>query len=176
MTISKSIVFMGMMGTGKSTLGRVLATSLSAPFYDSDRLIETKTGQSIADIFTSKGEAAFRAIEQDVILPLLEKPPSVIAVGGGSVTVPAIRHSILQHGIVICLTAPVDILLNRVGGGAGRPLLLSGENPRAVLEQKMIEREAVYAGAHITLDTSKKSVTELVTHLEHLLSIYKVKS
>ncbi len=174
MTISKPIVFIGMMGAGKSTLGRVLATSLSVPFYDSDRLIEVETGKSVAEIFTTKGEPAFRAIEKSIILPLLDRAPSVIAVGGGAVTVPAIRSALLERAVVICLTAPVDVLLTRVGGGVGRPLLQSGSSPREVLEQKIIEREMAYSGAHITLDTSKSSASELVKHVEHLLSIYKV--
>ena len=172
MIIKKPITLIGMMGTGKSTIGQALAAQLSLPFYDSDRLIEDKAGRKISEIFAEDGEAAFREMERAIILPLLIGAPAVISTGGGSVTVPDIADALFTKTLVICLTAPVDILMARMEDVGARPLLAGGD-ARAMLQTKLEERAGVYARAHITIDTSLKPVPALVDHLTHLISLYQ---
>lgn len=172
MHITKPIIFVGMMGTGKTTIGRALAARLDVPFYDSDAIIESGTGLRISEIFSTQGEAAFRAIERDTILSLLENSmPVVISTGGGSVTTPDLLAAMEQRALMICLTAPVDVLVERVGAADDRPLL-SGTNTRDTIAARLEARANLYARAHITVDTSLKDVDALVDHLVHLISLY----
>ncbi len=176
MKLTNHIVLIGMMGAGKTTVGQALASALNVDFYDSDRVLEAQTGRTIPTIFAQDGEAAFRVLEKQTILRLLEnKTPSVIATGGGAVTTPEVAAALFgKTCLTICLTAPIDVLMARVADGT-RPLL-AGDNPRAILEQKLNERAPLYGQAHITIDTSLKPLPELIQHSLHLLSLYHTES
>ncbi len=173
MKLNNHLALIGMMGTGKTTVGQALATALDMPFFDSDRVLEAETGQKIPDIFKNQGEATFRALESATILRLLEnKTPSIIATGGGSVTSPVVADALFgKTCLTMCMTAPVDVLMDRMGNTT-RPLL-AGDDPRGVLIKKLSERAPLYARAHITLDTSSKPLPELIHHIVHLLSLYQ---
>ncbi len=152
-TISKPIVLVGLMGAGKSTIGRRLATTLDLQFIDSDNEIVEAAGCSIADIFETYGEAIFRDLEQRVLLRLLSGPPCVLATGGGAFIQPAIREAIQAKGISIWLKADLDILLERVSRRDTRPLLKTGDKG-VILTRLMEERYPIYAQADITIDSN----------------------
>jgi len=142
----RSIFLSGPMGVGKSAVARALAERLGRPLVDLDARIEAEAGQSIPTIFDGEGEAGFRRRERDVALAVCDGPPSVVALGGGTVTQPALRRTLLERGVVITLEAPLSVLLRRVGGGEGRPLLRG--DPEARLAALLAERAPAYAECH----------------------------
>lgn len=149
---ARSIVFVGSMGAGKSTIGRRLAARLGMPFVDADAEIERAAGCSIEDIFAIHGEPAFRDGERKVIARLLAGPPHVLATGGGAFMDPETRAAIRAAAISIWLRADLDLLMARVSRRNGRPLLAKGE-PREVLRRLMDERHPTYAEADIIVDS-----------------------
>lgn len=149
---SRSIVFVGLMGAGKTAIGRKVAGALGLPFTDSDQEIESVSRMTIPELFNSYGEAEFRALEQRVIFRLLENGPQVLATGGGAYMNEQTREAIAASGISVWLKADVDVLLERVSKKQNRPLLKNGD-PRAVLEKLAAERYPVYALADITVPT-----------------------
>lgn len=149
---SRSIVFVGLMGAGKTAIGRRVASSLGLPFTDSDHEIESVSRMSIPELFERYGEAEFRALEQRVILRLLENGPQVLSTGGGAYMNEQTRAAIGQHGLSVWLKAGIDILFDRVSKKQNRPLLKAAD-PRAVLERLMAERYPVYALADLTVPT-----------------------
>jgi shikimate kinase len=159
---ARSIVLIGMPGSGKSSIGRRLAQHLGLEFVDADQEIETAAGMSIADIFSQHGEPYFRAGEARVIARLLDKGPQVIATGGGSFVNPDTRALIRARALSVWLKAEVDLLLRRVKRKNDRPLLRAAD-PEAVLKRLLAEREATYAEADITvtsLDVPHEAVVE----------------
>jgi shikimate kinase len=150
--VPKTVVLVGLMGAGKSSIGRRLAHRLGLPFTDADTEIEVAAGTSIEEIFARHGEAAFRDGERRVIARLLDGPLQVLATGGGAYMDPATRALVRARGISIWLRASLDVLLARVGRRSNRPLLKAGE-PRAVLERLIAERHPVYAEADIVVDS-----------------------
>ena len=148
----KTVALVGLMGAGKSSIGRRLAQALNLPFVDADTEIETAAGSTIDEIFSRDGEEAFRNGERRVIARLLDRPPQVLATGGGAFMDPRTRALIGERAISVWLRADLDTLLTRVGRRNNRPLLKSGD-PRAVLTKLMAERYPVYAEADITIDT-----------------------
>lgn len=150
--VACSIVFVGSMGAGKSTIGRRLAARLGMPFVDADAEIERAAGCSIEDIFAIHGEPAFRDGERKVIARLLAGSPHVLATGGGAFMDPETRAAIRAAGISIWLRADLDLLMARVSRRNGRPLLAKGE-PREVLRRLMDERHPTYAEADIVVDS-----------------------
>lgn len=149
---SRSIVFVGLMGAGKTAIGRKVASALGLPFLDSDHEIESVSRMSIPDLFAQYGEAEFRALEQRVILRVLENGPQVLATGGGAFMNEHTREAIAAAGISVWLKADVDVLLERVSKKQNRPLLQNAD-PRGVLERLIAERHPVYALADITVPT-----------------------
>lgn len=149
---SRSIVFVGLMGAGKTAIGRKVAATLGLPFIDSDHEIESVSRMTIPDLFERYGEAEFRALEQRVIFRLLEQGPQVLATGGGAFMNPETRAAIAERGLSVWLKADVDTLLDRVSKKQNRPLLKNAD-PRAVLEKLMGERYPVYALADVTAPT-----------------------
>ncbi|MEQ8827075.1 MAG: shikimate kinase [Parvibaculum sp.] len=147
----RSIVLVGLMGAGKTTVGRRLARRLDLAFVDADAEIEEAAGETIPEIFERRGEAAFRAGERRVIARLLSGPPQVLATGGGAYMDPVTRANIAARGISIWLKADLDILMKRVGKRGDRPLLQNGD-PRATMQRLMEERYPVYAEADITIE------------------------
>ncbi len=149
--LTRTIALVGMMGAGKSSIGRRLATAMDVPFFDADSEIESAAGRTIPEIFEAYGEAAFRDCERKVISRLLEGPPHVLATGGGAFMAEETRARIKESAISIWLRAPVDVLLARVKRKDNRPLLKNGD-PREALERLLREREPFYATADLHLD------------------------
>ena len=149
---SAHIVLIGMMGVGKSTVGRRVAKELSRPFVDSDDEVVARTGRAVTEIFATDGEAAFRDIEAEAMADLLASPvPSVIAAAGGSVLRSSTRDRLRESGTVVWMRAPVDVLVGRTSRGTHRPALAN--DPRATLTQMETDREALYSEvADITVD------------------------
>jgi shikimate kinase len=149
---SRSIVLVGMMGAGKSTIGRRLAARLRLPFTDADTEIEAAAGMSIPDIFETHGEAHFRDGEARVIARLLENGPIVLATGGGAFMREETRTRICAKAISIWLRADVDVIMRRVRRRADRPLLRTAD-PEATVNRLLGEREPVYQNADLTISS-----------------------
>jgi len=170
----RSIVFVGLMGAGKTAIGRKVAGMLGLPFIDSDHEIENVSRMSIADLFERYGEGEFRALEQRVILRLLtENGPQVLSTGGGAFMNAQTRAAVAEHGVSVWLKAELDLLMERVSKKQDRPLLRN-DNPRGVLQRLMEERYPVYATADTTVVTrderkdviASEVVEALAAHLE----------
>jgi len=149
---AKPIVLVGLMGAGKSSIGKRLAARLGLPFVDADDEIEKAANLTISEIFERHGEAAFRDGERRVIGRLLAERPGVLATGGGAFMDAQTRALILERAISIWLRAEIEVLLKRVARRSNRPLL-QNKDPRQVLEGLMAERYPVYALADIVIDT-----------------------
>jgi len=148
----RTIALVGLMGVGKSSVGRRLANALSLPFRDADAEVEAAAGQSIPDIFASLGEPAFRDGERRVISRLLDGPPHVLATGGGAFMNPETRALIKAHAISVWLKTDLDILARRVSRKDSRPLLV-GKDPMDVLRDQAEARYPAYAEADVTVET-----------------------
>lgn len=148
----RSIVLIGLMGAGKTAVGRRLAHWLGLPFIDADSEIEEAAGQSITEIFAEHGEAYFRDGERKVIARLLDGGPQVLATGGGAYMNPDTRAAIKRRGISVWLKADLRVLLKRVGRRDHRPLLAVDE-PEAVMKKLMAERNPIYAEADVTVES-----------------------
>jgi len=148
----KTIALIGLMGVGKSSIGRRLASALAMPFKDADAEIEAAAGRSIADIFEQFGETAFRDGERRVIARLLEEPPHVLATGGGAFDDPATQRLLSEKTVTVWLKADLDVLARRVGRRDTRPLI-TGKDPLAVLEAQAADRYRLFALADITVET-----------------------
>lgn len=147
-----SLVLIGLMGAGKTAVGRRLANRLDLPFTDADSEIEQAAGQTVKEIFAEHGEAYFRTGERKVIARLLENGPQVLATGGGAYMDPETRSAIMAHGTSIWLKASLRLLMKRVGRRDNRPLL-QVDNPEAVMKKLMAERSPIYAEADITVES-----------------------
>jgi len=149
----KSIVLVGLMGAGKSSVGRRLATALNLPFKDADTEIEIASNLSVPEFFEKHGEAAFREGERKVIARLLSGPQHVLATGGGAYMDPETRSLIAQQGRSVWLKADLDTLHKRCMKRNTRPLLQTG-NPKQILNDLMEKRYPVYAEADVTVESS----------------------
>jgi shikimate kinase len=148
----KSVVLIGLMGAGKTAVGKRLAAKLDLPFVDADKEIEAAAGQSITEIFAEHGEAYFRQGERKVIARLLEAGPQVLATGGGAYMTVETRTTIKERGISIWLRAELPVLLHRVRRRNHRPLLIGRDNEQ-VMRNLMAERYPIYAEADITVES-----------------------
>ena len=148
----RSIVLIGLMGAGKTAVGRRLANRLDLPFIDADTEIEAAAGGTISEIFAEHGEAYFRQGERKVIGRLLDSGPQVLATGGGAFMAPETRASIKAHGVSVWLRADLKVLLKRVGRRDNRPLLAAGD-PGEVMKRLMEKRYPVYAEADVTVES-----------------------
>ena len=166
--LTKPVVLVGLMGAGKSTIGRRLANAIDLPFIDSDNEIVEAAGCSIADIFELYGEAIFRDLEQRVLLRLISGAPCVLATGGGAFINPDIRIAIKEKAISVWLKADLDILLERVSRRDTRPLLKTGDKG-AILSRLMEERYPIYAEADITIDSNAGLHESVVDNIVHAL-------
>ena len=165
----KSIVLVGLMGVGKSTVGRRLAKRLKMRFLDADEEIERAAGLKIAEIFERHGEAHFRDGERRVIARLLAGPPRVIATGGGAFMNEETRRLILERCIAIWLDADIDTLTQRVSRGRDRPLLRD-QDPRAVLADLAERRNPIYAEAHLAIRSAGGPRDEVVERIVEALA------
>jgi len=165
---SRSIVMVGLMGCGKSSIGRRLAAALGLPFVDADDEIERAALKSIPEIFADHGEAYFREGERKVIKRLLANGPQVLATGGGAFMNEETRAAIKTAGISVWLRADLDVLMRRVAKRDNRPLL-KADDPTAVMRNLMEQRYPVYAEADITIDSRDTThdiiVNEIITSL-----------
>lgn len=170
----KSIVMVGLMGCGKSAVGRRLASHLGLPFVDADDEIEKAAGKSIEDIFADHGEAYFREGERKVLARLLHSGPQVLATGGGAYMNAETRAAIAQSGISIWLKADLPLLLRRVAKRNNRPLLKNGDS-ETVMRNLMEARYPVYAGADLTVESRdvphEAIVSEIMGRLANTLSV-----
>jgi shikimate kinase len=164
----RSIVLVGLMGAGKTKIGRRLGARLGLPFFDSDEEIESAAGETIEEIFANRGEAVFRDGERRVIARLLAGPVHVLSTGGGAFMDPATRRVITARGVSVWLRADLDVLFARVLRRTNRPLLKTPD-PRAVLAELIDRRYPIYAEADITIDsgngppdaTASRAIAEL---------------
>jgi shikimate kinase len=168
--IDRSIVMVGLMGAGKTSIGRRLAQRLGLPFVDADHEIESAAGCTIEEIFERYGEAAFRDGERKIIQRLLERPPHVLATGGGAFMDPETRARIKAAGISVWLKADLDVLVRRVSRRSNRPLLKRGD-PREVLAKLMELRYPVYAEADVCIDSldapAETTVERVIEAIDH---------
>ncbi len=168
---ARSIVLIGLMGAGKTSIGRHLAKRLGIPFVDTDDEIVKAAGCSVEDIFTHYGEPAFRDGERRVIARLLAESPRIVATGGGAFLDPSTREHIRARGISVWLKAELDVLVRRTEGRPGRPLLKSGD-PRTILERLMAVRYPVYALADITVETEDVPIERTVDRVAAAVTRY----
>ena len=169
----RSLILIGLMGAGKSTIGHMLSKKLHMPFLDSDEIIAQNMQMSIQDIFAQKGEAEFRRIEEITLLQLLDKTNHIISTGGGAFMNEKIREKSLKNHLTIWLKADIEFLLQRVclRSHQQRPLL-KVEDPRAVLERLIIERYPIYQKAHICIKNEEQEKKELCDKLILTLERY----
>lgn len=153
LVLPRTVVLVGLMGAGKSCIGRRLAQRLELTFVDADREIEAAAGCSIPEIFERHGEAAFRDGERRVIARLLRGGPQVLAAGGGAFMNPRTRELMRRCAITVWLRADLDLLVKRTGRRNNRPLLWGGE-PREILARLIAERYPVYGKADIVVDSA----------------------
>lgn len=158
-SLGRPVVLVGMMGSGKSRIGRKLAHSLGLDFYDTDKLVEARAGHSINEIFASYGEKKFRDAERSTIIALLDQKPCVIATGGGAVTGEGIPELFREKAVTIWLRADIQEILRRVKNTASRPLL-QGTDPAEALENLRRQREPLYRRADITVETAQGSIDD----------------
>lgn len=171
--LDRPVVLVGMMGSGKSSLGRRLAQRLDLPFADADDEIESAAGMKISEIFAQFGEPYFRDGERRVISRLLANGPGIIATGGGAFVQDDTRQEILDHAIAIWLDVPAHTLVERTARRTHRPLLQTGD-PAATLRRMLEERQPYYALAPVRVESGAaphgRAVDALITALqEHLL-------
>jgi shikimate kinase len=170
--IPKTIALVGLMGAGKSAVGRRLAARLGLPFIDADTAIEEAAGCTIEEIFARHGEPEFRDGERRVIQRLLESEPAhVLATGGGAFVNAQTRARLKQQAVTIWLRADLETLLERVAKRSNRPLLKQGD-PRAVLEKLIADRYPIYAEADIIVDTAPGPVEETVDRVLAALTAF----
>ena len=161
---NRTIVLVGMMGAGKSSIGRRLASEFNLPFVDADTEIETAAGMSIPEIFEAHGEPYFRSGEARVIARLLESGPQVLASGGGAFINPQTRALIRARGISVWLKADLDVLLRRIKRRSDRPLLKT-DDPEQTLRQLIAERYPIYAEADVTIHSRDVSHDAIVADI-----------
>jgi shikimate kinase len=164
-----NIILSGFMGTGKTSVGKRLAERLAFEFVDLDDLIEAEARLPISQIFATRGEAAFRALEREMVARMSGRGRSVIATGGGAIVDRQNLEALRGIGVVIALTAAPEIILSRVGGGEERPMLWGPDTRQRILTL-LAERAPVYAQADVLVDTSARSVEEVVEHILGLLA------
>lgn len=166
--VPRTLVLVGLMGAGKTCIGRELAGRLGLTFVDADAEIEAAAGCSVEDIFSLFGESEFRAGERRVIARLFDNPVHVMATGGGAFMDPETRKIIKDNAISIWLRADLDLLVNRVSRRNNRPLLKGGDT-RQILEGLIAERYPVYGEADIVVDSGREPPDNTVERvLEHL--------
>ena len=168
----RSIVLVGMMGVGKSSVGRRLAARLSIPFVDADAEIEKAAGMSIADIFARHGEADFRNGEARVITRLLESGPQVLAAGGGAFMNADTRAAMRAKAVSIWLSADLDVLMRRVSKRKNERPLLQTPDPAETLRRLLAEREPVYALADLTVKSRDVSHDAIVAEITTALAAF----
>lgn len=166
--LTRTIALVGLMGAGKSTVGRRLAQALDVTFSDADDEIIIAAGRPIADIFSERGEEEFRAGERRVIARLLDEPPRILATGGGAFMNPLTRIVLRQKAVTVWLRADIETLMARVLKRGERPLL-KNDNPRQTMENLMKERYPIYAEADFIVDSIDGPHSQIVDRIIEVL-------
>ncbi|HTT97266.1 MAG TPA: shikimate kinase [Rhizomicrobium sp.] len=169
--LSRTVALVGMMGAGKSSVGRRLATRLGVAFKDADSEIELAAGCAVSEIFERYGEPAFRDGERKVIARLLGEVPHVMATGGGAFIDPNTRARLKESALTVWIKAPVDVLMARVKRRDNRPLLRTAD-PRGTLERLLNERAPIYAEADVIVESDDSPHSNIV---DQILSALKQK-
>jgi len=165
MSISDANLYLvGFMGTGKTTVGRITAQRLGFALLDSDHEIERQRGKPVASIFAEEGEAVFRSLEREFIERGHPSSRTVVACGGGLVTQPGLLELLQKKGVVICLQASIETILERTAGNSHRPLL-NVENPGARLRELYAQREPIYRRAGTLILTDARPLDDIVNHV-----------
>lgn len=170
----RNLVFVGLMGAGKSVIGRMVAQALSLPFVDTDTEIERVSRMTISELFAAYGEVEFRSLETRVIARLMEGGPRVISTGGGAFINENTRQVISEGGVSVWLNAELEVLWERVNKRDHRPLLKT-ENPKATLENLMNQRYPIYALADITVQSGHVRKEAMVTNVLSALAEFDQK-
>jgi len=168
LTLHKTVVMVGMMGAGKTAVGRALAARLNVPFLDSDAEIEAAANMTIPEIFERDGEPFFRDKETRVIERLLEEKPGILSTGGGAFLSAQNRANITAKGVSVCLVADLDVLWNRVKHKDTRPLLRSSD-PRATLTNLYEDRMPIYAKADLKVVSDGETTIDAM--VDRVLSV-----
>ncbi|HET6519718.1 MAG TPA: shikimate kinase [Geminicoccaceae bacterium] len=167
--LDRSVVLVGLMGAGKTAVGKRLARVLHLPFVDADHEIETAAGMTIKDIFELYGEPAFRDLERRVVARLLDEAPRVVALGGGAFIDPGTRALVHARGLSVWLRARLEVLVERTARRTHRPLLNRSE-PRAVLARLVEARYPIYAEADLTVDSDGGGIEDVVEEVVGLIA------
>jgi shikimate kinase len=165
---ARSLVLVGLMGAGKTTVGRKLAQRLGLPFVDADQEIERAAGKTIPEIFADHGEPYFRDGERRVIARLLAEGPQVLATGGGAFMHPETRAAIAASGVSVWLKADLPLLMKRVKRRSNRPLL-ANDDPEAVMRRLMADRYPVYGLADVTVECRDVAQSAMVNDVVRAL-------
>jgi shikimate kinase len=163
-TEKPNLYIVGFMGVGKSAIGRKVARKLRYRFIDSDQMIEKKAGVKIAEIFAKQGEPAFRKMERDFIESGHPQEGCVVSCGGGLVVQEGMSDRLKEKGVVVCLFASPECIVERTGRNANRPLLNVAE-PEARVRELLAEREPIYMNAGACITTEGRSMLEVVRHV-----------
>ncbi|MHC1698462.1 MAG: shikimate kinase [Geobacteraceae bacterium] len=166
--MTQNIILTGFMGTGKSTIGRLLASQLKYSFRDLDSLIVEKEGQSINAIFAGQGENYFREVESAALRAVLQESSQVVSTGGGAVIRPENRELMQKSGIVVNLVASPETILQRLHSDEDRPLLRDSKNLTQI-QKLLMDRELYYAEADIRIDTDAKNVEDVACEILNFL-------
>ena len=171
----KNVVLIGFMGTGKTSVGRLLAGRLGCAFHDLDKKIEEQHGMSIPAMFAEHGEPYFRAREKEAVRAAAGRTNLIIATGGGTVKDAENMALLRQNGILVALTADVDTILQRTASRGARPVLDQADagDRRAAVERLLEERRRLYEGADITVDTSGRSPLEVAEYIVQATRIWR---
>ena len=161
-----NLALIGFMGTGKTSVGRLVADQLHFDYLDTDELIVLRTGRSIAEIFKTDGEPAFRALEEQVVVELTSRTRTVIATGGGLPVNPANLASLKTHALVVCLWASPEKIWERVKNQTHRPLI-HDPDPQKKIRDLLASREQFYKQADVLVNTDIRSPREVALHVVH---------
>jgi shikimate kinase len=164
----KNIVLVGFMGTGKTAVAKKLVQGFKLHYLSTDDLIEKRERRKISEIFAKSGEQYFRKIESDIIKDASQKNDLVIDAGGGAVIKEENIKNLKRNGVMICLTATADVILERTKYTKHRPLL-NTEEPKKKIEELLFQRAPYYAKADFTIDTSGLSVEQVVKEIEEIV-------
>jgi len=169
MNLNKNLIFLGMMGSGKSSIGNLVSRKLDIPFIDIDSLIVENTGMSVLEIFEKKGESYFRNIEEKITLKSLKKIKNVVSLGGGAFINPTIRKEILLNHLSFWLNWDESILIKRIKNSKKRPLAFKSTDQE--LRKIIKNRSKIYSNAQFKINCNKLTKTEIV---KKIIKIYEL--
>lgn len=162
--LKKTIVLVGMMGSGKTFVGRKLAEHLSVDFLDTDQVIMEQESRSIINIFSDDGERVFREIESQTVNSLLKDKPCVVSLGGGAITTPSVLSNIKSNSISVWIKADIDVILSRLEEDQTRPLI-QNDDKKEVVKSLLNEREFLYSQADIHVENNSVEISSVIENI-----------